>query len=114
MKLITGITNDPSQRVRLVLADKNKASMTLWYSAGQLGWFIDLEYDDKFTLFGVRLTSSPNLLRTWRDILTFGLGVSTKGKGEPLRQSDLSDGTVDLYLLDGDDITRIEQQYFSR
>ena len=105
---------DPFQRARLVLADSSRASMTLWYSTGQSGWFFDLEYGDKFALSGVRLVSSPNLLRSWRDILPFGLAVLTKNKSEPLRQTDLSDGTVELYLLEGDDISYVEKEFFAR
>jgi hypothetical protein len=80
--------------------------------ARQLGWFFDLKYGKNFALSGVRLVSSPNLLRAWRLLLPFGLTVLTRDKSEPMRQSDFADGTVKLYLIEGEDISLIERRIF--
>jgi hypothetical protein len=112
MNLITSISNDPHQRLRLVLADKSRATLTLNYSPQQRGWFFDIEYGGNFALTGTRLVSSPNLLRQWRHVLPFGLTVLTKGKSEPMRQNDFADETVKLYLIEGDDIITIERKFF--
>jgi len=112
MNLITNISDEPRQRLRLILADKSRVTLALTYSVRQLGWFFDLEYGENFALSGVRMVSSPNILRAWRQILPFGLTVLTKNKSEPMRQSDFADGTVSLYLIEGDDILLIEQQIF--
>jgi hypothetical protein len=114
MKLIHGIADSENQNMRLILEDKSRASLTLRYLERQMGWFFDLKYGDKFVLNGVRLVSSPNVLRQWRWLLPFGLAVWTKGKGEPMRKADLSDGTVELYLLEGDDFALFEEEIFSK
>jgi hypothetical protein len=114
MKRIHGITDSEDQNMRLVLEDKSRASLTLRYLERQVGWFFDLKYGDGFVLTGVRLVSSPNVLRQWRWILPFGLAVWTKDKGEPMRKADFLNGTVELYLLEGDDLSLFEQGIFSK
>ena len=114
MKLIPPLTDSPFQRFGFVLEDKRKADFTLRYSSQQIGWFFDLSYEGDFTISGVRLVSSQNILRSWRNIIPFGLAVITREEGEPVRQTDLADGTVKLYILEGDDIDYIEKHCFTR
>jgi hypothetical protein len=114
MKLIHDIADSEIQNMRLILEDKSRVSLTLRYLERQMGWFFDLKYGDNFILTGVRLVSSPNVLRQWRWLLPFGLAVWTKDKGEPTRKADLANGTVELYLLEGDDLSLMEQGVFSK
>jgi hypothetical protein len=115
MKLISGFTDTANQRIRLVLEDKSKAMLSLVYSPQQTGFFFDLEYAPKvFRLAGARLVTSPNILRQWRNIIPFGVAILCKSTGEPTRQEFIADGTVSMYLLEGDDLDHVEQTYFSR
>jgi len=114
MKLIPSLTDSPLQRLSFVLEDKRRVIFTFRYSSQQLGWFFDLEFENFFVLSGLRLVSSQNILRQWREIIPFGLAIITIGEGEPMRVSDLADETVQLYVLEGGDIDYIEKRYFSR
>jgi hypothetical protein len=53
---------------------------------------------------GQRLVTSPNILWQFRNQLPFGLAVVTTANAEPLNQTDLSDGTTIVYLLEGADL----------
>ena len=113
MKLVTGLTAEPKQRIRIALEDRSKIDLHLEYVPQQLGWFYSLTHGD-FALDGARLVSSPNILRQYRGILPFGLAVIAKEQGEPLRQSDLADGTVSIHLLEGADLPAVETTIFTR
>ncbi len=106
MNLIQGLTDQPKQTTTIILADGSAVSIYLEYKPNQLGWFYDLEWQD-FQLNGQRLVASPNILLQFKDQLTFGLAVLSVANAEPLNQTDLSDGTTRIYLLEGEDLTAV-------
>ncbi len=107
MNLLQGFTDQAKQQTTLVLADGSRAVLVLEYRPNQIGWFASLTYGE-FRLNGQRLVSSPNYLRQWREQIPFGLSVLGVNNADPLRQTDLSDGTVTLYLLDQPDVEAVE------
>ncbi len=107
MNLISGLTDNPTQTATLVLADGSRASLNLYFRPNQVGWFYDLALGT-FAVNGRRLVSSPNLLRQFRELIPFGIAVAGVANADPLRQEDLVDGTVSLYLLDGADVADVE------
>jgi hypothetical protein len=115
MKLLTGLTDSPAQRARIMLDDGSMAVIALRYTSMQLGWFFDIAYaPGNFELAGARLVTSPNILRQWRNLIPFGLAVACREGGEPTRREFLTDGTVSLYLLEGGDIAEVEAAYFTK
>lgn len=93
------ITTDALQQQTLVLPDGTQMVLTLQYITSQLGWFIQsLVYQD-FTLRNVRITTSPNMLRQFKNKLPFGLACYVTGNREPLLQADFSSGNANLFVL---------------
>lgn len=111
MNLLEGLTDQPKQETAIVLSDGTRATLSLEYRPNQLGWFYDLSWGD-FAANGQRLVTSPNALRKFRKLLPFGIAVVTTADAEPLRQTDLADGTVALYLLDSTDVSAIESSLY--
>lgn len=107
MNLLEGFTDQAKQQTTIVLADGSRAVLLLEYRPNQIGWFASLTYG-RFTLNGQRLVSSPNYLRQWREQIPFGLAVLGVNNVDPLRQTDLADGSVSLYLLDQADVEAVE------
>lgn len=99
MQLIQQFTADPLQKQTLILPDGSTFTMTIYYRPLQIGWFIDtLTYGD-FTLKGVRITDSPNMLNQFRNQIPFGIACYTQGNREPTQQEDFSSLNSKLYLL---------------
>ena len=99
MLLIQQVTSNPLQKQTLVLEDGSAFSMTVYFRPMQQGWFInELIYGD-FTLYGMRIVNSPNMLNQWRNKLPFGLACFTAGNREPSLQQDFISGTSKLYVL---------------
>lgn len=99
MLLIQQVTQDPLQKQTLVLPDGTTLTLVLYFRPQQLGWFInELTYGD-FTLRGVRITNSPNILYQFKNQIPFGLGCFSTANREPSLQEDFSSGASKLYIL---------------
>ena len=111
MKQIDGLTSQPKQQFTIPLTDGSRVSAFMEYRNQQTGWFLDLTWQD-WTLNGLRVFASPNMLRQWQDVIPFGLAVLTTGNEEPLNSTDFADGTATMILLEGIDITLINESAF--
>lgn len=99
MFLIQQITSAPSQSMSLALQDGTYLTLTMYFMPMQQTWVIrQLTYND-FTLYGLRITVSPNMLNQWRNQLPFGLGCFTNEGREPSLAEDFSSGAFKMYLL---------------
>ena len=112
MNQLQAFTDQPKQTTTIILADGSSVNFALEYKPNQLGWFYDLTWQS-FALLGQRLVTSPNILRQFRNQLPFGLAVVTTANSEPFNQTDLSDGTTIIYLLEGTDLTDFEPLFQS-
>lgn len=74
------------------------------YNSSRQGWFLDL-VSENFSIYGIRITSVPNILRQWKKKLGFGIGVITENKSEPFFIEDFNTGRAKMYLLEPDDLT---------
>lgn len=113
MTELGGITDQPNQSSRIVLADGSIATIALTYVQNQAGWFYDISWGT-WAANGRRLVSSPNILRQFREIIPFGLAVYTDENADPVSIEDFADGTSVLYLLDQADVAALEASTFSR
>ncbi len=99
MNQIQNITTAPYQTQRLILPNGNPVDITFSYKPQQLGWFIEtLTYLD-FTLKGMRICVSPDILYQWKNKLPFGIACFAINGREPYLSTDFSDGSASLYLL---------------
>lgn len=116
MTIITGLTDQANQQFTLRPADGTRVRLTLNYRVQQAGWFYDLLWTrtngTSFEVNGMRLVTSPNVLRKWRDILTFGLSVVTDANLEPTDIKAFVNGTTQLLLLDSAEIEEVEQRVY--
>lgn len=112
MQVITGLTDQPTQVFNLTLEDGSILTVTMTYRPQQIGWYYDLLWNGttpSTQVFGRRIVTSPNMLRQFRNVWSFGLGCVTSDNYEPLNQSDFSSGYATLLLLDASDVAQIEQ-----
>lgn len=132
MKRLTLLNADPQQQLQIILDDGSKATMTLRYSEQQQGWFYDVEWTptnlvlvsakdlygggfiytfetpEPLKFLGRRLVVSPNLLRQFKLLLSFGLACFTNDGYEIIRREDFSLGRAILYVLNQDDMDQAE------
>lgn len=113
MYLINIVTNNPLQSQTLILPNGNPMSLTMYFIPLQYGWFItSLTYQD-FTLNGLRICNSPNMLSQWQNIIPFGLACYSTQSREPTQQNDFVSGANLLYILSEPEVTEVQQFYDS-
>ena len=105
MYQIQQITSAPQQQQTVTLPNGVQLGLTLYYSQQQYGWFAGISYGSTFSLQGLRITVSPNMLYQWKNILPFGLGCFiTTANREPTQLQDFSTNLFRLYVLSPDEV----------
>lgn len=115
MTRLQGLTDSPKQQYPIVLADGSTVTLYLYFCLQQIGWFYDFSWDGQvppFAVYGNKLVTGPNVLRTLRELIPFGVGVVTRDGGDPAGQQDFVNGYCTLVLLDQTDVASIEGAYF--
>jgi hypothetical protein len=100
MYQIQQITSDPLQNMTIILPTGTQSlSMTLYYVPLQYSWFITNFVYGSFTLQGLRISNSPNLLNQYINQIPFGLACYTTANREPNQQQDFLSQAAILYIL---------------
>lgn len=101
MYKIQKITANALQEQTLVLPNGTAFTIVMEFKPMQLGWFFQrITYGD-WTLSGMRICVSPNMLYQFKNRLPFGLACfSNVGPREPSLQQDFSSGSFSMYILD--------------
>lgn len=111
MYLLNNLGNEPKQKLTMMLEDNTRLVLTFEYKQNQEGWFFGFTYGD-INCQNIRLTTSYNVLRAYRNWLPFGLRCDTVDNCEPIDIDDFVTGYANVYLLTRDDIKAIEGNYY--
>ena len=103
--------NEAKQEVTKMLEDGSLVKFTFEFKPNQLGWFLGFEYEDT-NYQNIRLVTSYNLLRAYKNYLPFGLRCDTLDNEEPMDLNDFASGYATLYLLTPADVEAIEGNYY--
>lgn len=113
MYKFTNLGNEPRQQMTMILDNQSNIKFTFEYKANQLGWFFGFEYGD-VNYQNIRLTTSYNILRAYRNWLPFGLRCDTADDEEPMDINDFVNGYANVYLLTKADVQAIEGNYYKK
>lgn len=107
MQQIANITSDTKQRRLLILENGSNMELYLEYRTFQLGWFAAITYGD-FKVQNLRVTTSPNFLHQYRNLIPFGLACKTDENQDPLLPEDFEQGRSSLFLLNATETKLVE------
>jgi hypothetical protein len=113
MKQITEISQDPKQRFDVVTEDNQNFELILEYSDQQQGWFYNITFGD-FALNGARLVTGINILRSYQNIIPFGISILTDDLSEPLFIDDFSTERVRMFLLTEAEVEQVETDFYNK
>jgi hypothetical protein len=121
MTPLSNITADAVQDTTVTLADGSIVELTMTYLAAIERWSINVNYGTS-QINGINVCVHPNLLRSFRNVLPFGLMVTSSDDQDPINQGDfvISAGALAprcaIYLLDqtagNTDVTQVEQTVY--
>ena len=112
MQLITQITNNPIQTMKLVLDTKELVQFNLRFMPTQMSWYCDVIYND-VEIYGLKVALFPNLLRHFKNMLPFGIGFSANDHVEPFSIEDFTNGRVQMFILNKQEVEEIESVVFN-
>lgn len=112
MKRLDRLTDSAKQRYIVPLDDGGSFTLHLQYMPRVQMWKADIQQGD-FILNGILVTSYPNILRQYKNILQFGIMVAVEDGTDPRYQDDFVTGRAKMYVLNADDIAYIEERIFS-
>ena len=105
--------NEPIQEITVMLDDNTRIPLTFEYRPNQIGWFFGFEYNgNKYT--NIRLTTSYNILRAYKNWLPFGLRCDTLDGLEPMDLSDFTSAYAKIFVLTQADVNTIESTYYAK
>jgi hypothetical protein len=109
--IIDNLTNNPNQTSTVVLSDGTTVEFNFRFmdTASPAFWVFDVVYDTLgFEVNNINLSTHPNILRQWKNILPFGLLVNSSDGLDPLDINDFINGRITLVLLDKTGIAAVE------
>jgi len=108
VRYISAISDDANQKMTVVMEDGSKAVIYLSYKENQQGWFMTISWGS-VVIYNIRLVTSLNILRKFRNALTFGICVTTTDMLEPINKDDFSTARAEMYTLNQTDMDAVEE-----
>lgn len=113
MYQLTSLGNEPRQQIIMIVNENIRVPFNFEYKENQMGWFFGFQYGD-VNYQNIRLTTSYNILRAYRNWLPFGLRCDTADDEEPMSIDDFVSGYATVYLLTKEDVQAIESNYYQK
>lgn len=114
MYAINQLSDAAFQQATLQMPDGSTGTLNLYYRASTPRWFFDFLHPSlpHGGPKGNGLTTYPNLLRPWQNIVPFGFACTTLDGQDPVDSQDFVDGYATLFVLTAADVLAVEAQVF--
>lgn len=112
MKQIKEFTDSPKQKCKLVLDNNKTADFSMWFAPTQQCWYFNFSYED-VTSNGNKLVLGWNILRSFKNIIPFGLMVKSYDGVDPFNVNDFKSRRISVYLLNAEDVEQIEREIYN-
>ena len=113
MQILNEITADPKQKFTVITSAGEEFTLRLNYMPTQSLWFFDVEYKD-FAVNNRCLVNNWNLLRQFKNLIPFGIGVICTDEGDPYFVDDFANKRVQLTILSAEEVKEVERIIDSR
>lgn len=121
MKRIVELNDQSKQKINFILDNNEIFVFQLYFIDNQIGWFYNIDYENgKKIINGRRLVVAPNVLFQWKNILPFGLFVSSTDGGDPYFQNDFvsidggaTEPRIQLYVLTKEEVGLVDTQFYA-
>lgn len=107
MVQVQQITNDPNQKQAFALPDGSIVTVEMSYKPQQYAWVITNLTWKTFQITNLQMVNSLNLLQQFKNIITFGIAISTTDGFDPTNLNDFQSGYATMYFLDVNDIAAV-------
>lgn len=114
MILIDNLNDAADQQTSLQMADGTVGTLELFFRGSIQRWTFDFTHEQfpNGALQGQMLCVHPNILRNFKNLLSFGLSVVSADGGDPVDIEDFASGRISLYLLDASEVASVESTFY--
>lgn len=112
MLYINKITSNAAQQINLTGLPGIQIVMTLQFMPRTAAWVMGVTYGS-FSVQGIAVVSSLNLLRQFRNRIPFGISCIRADGLDPYQIDDFALQRANLYLLNADDVIEVEEEWFT-
>lgn len=89
-----------------------QVTLTLRYMPRIQQWIMGVD-DGTNSFQGISVLNSLNLLRQWKNKISYGIQCVTTNNLDPYQVTDFSNQIASLYLLNAADVAAIESAWFA-
>jgi hypothetical protein len=109
---ITILSNNADQQVFIPLTDGSLLQLEFIYRPRIQRWEITVTHPDLpgGVASGMILCVSPNIMRPWKNLLSFGIAVLSTDGYDPVDINDFSNNRISVYVLTEDEVQMVENQ----
>lgn len=107
MNQIDTISDEANQLIQVVLDTGETVQLTLVFRPAVQRWSIDV-LGPTIQIDGLNVCTFPNLLRSWRQVINFGLACVSIDGSDPFQIDDFSMGRCQLFMLGAADVAAVE------
>ena len=111
MLQITEVDNNYKQSFQIQTEDNKNFNFELEFIENQASWFYSLKYND-VSINKKRITTHPNFLRQFQNLLPFGMSCMTEDGSEAFAIDDFSKQRAKLYVLTQDEVNNLESAIY--
>lgn len=109
MTRVDNLTDASDQTTTLILPDNTAVTLRLRFRPRTQRWVADVGYAATgFQVNGLNLCCFPNVMRSWREVIPFGIAFMTADFTDPFQLQDFATGRVAVYLLNAADVLAVE------
>lgn len=112
---VTNLSEEPHQKTTILLSDNTSVVITLDFRPVTQKWVMSVSHVN-FSYSGISLCVHPNLLRSFRRQISFGISCFSSDGSDPFDISDFINGRIKLYVLDNtsgqQDVSEIENTVY--
>lgn len=113
MQQLTELTSNPKQKMQIVLETNETVDFSMYFYPTQQSWYFDFSYKD-ITSNGNKLVLSPNLLRSYKNILPFGFMLQSQDGVDPFSIEDFTNGRVNFFVLNSNEVQEVEREVYNQ
>lgn len=112
MQEITNLSDEADQLTKIVLNDGSVAVFEFIYLPAIERWVFSVSHPT-IEVDRLILCTGPNILRDYRNVISFGLACYSTDGADPFYIEDFESGRITLYVLNADEVAYFEASIFN-
>lgn len=109
MRQLDNFTDAADQLILFNLDDGSLLQMRFIYRPGIQRWMVSVSHP-LLTLNNFDVCLGPNILRQWKNLVSFGIAVLSDANIDPTQLTDFQDGTVTVNILSAVEVQAVESE----